>query len=45
MANPERRTTVILDNLASHRSLTVRKKADRLNIRSAFAENVNAYSL
>ena len=34
--NPSRRITVILDNFASHRSLTVRKKADELNIRLVF---------
>ena len=36
IVNPNRRITVILDNFASHRSLTVRKKADELNIRLVF---------
>ena len=36
IVNPYRRIIVILDNFASHRSLTVRKKADELNIRLVF---------
>ena len=36
MANPERRTTVILDNFASHRSLAVRNNAEELNVRLVF---------
>ena len=36
MANLNRRTTVMPDNFASHRSLAVRNEADELNIRLVF---------